>query len=139
MKIIRSITAIIICLGATTLLHAQEVKPEIEKKMEVKVPATANSTSMPGLKSQTLEAPAATQAPSPLTRKEDAKPSVRENQETKIASEKDVVTPGGEEGRKIMAGKTTQPAPEINNQSTIDPKPAPQVKTPKPVNGRQQQ
>jgi len=121
MKIIKSITAIIICLGATALLHAQEVKSETEKKMEVKVPAAANSTSMPGLKSQTLEAPAAAQAPSPLIRKEDAKPEEKDKPEAKVITPTAIATPGGEEGKKILAGKAEGPkTSEPTTPNTID-------------------
>ena len=124
MKIIKSITAIIICLGATALLHAQEVKPEIEKKMEVKVPAAANSTSMPGLKSPTLEAPPAAQAPSPLTRKEDAKPEEKDKLEAKVITPTAIATPGGEEGRKTLAGKAEDQKPSgPTTPNTIDQNP----------------
>ena len=131
---------------ATTILYAQEIKTEIAKPIEVKIPAANNKTSpQPELKPQPqvaatpANAPAAAETPSPLTRKEDAKPVEKEKLEAKTFNNNDIATPGGEEGRKIMEGKSTQPAPEINSQSTIDPRPAPQIKTPRPVNGKQQQ
>jgi hypothetical protein len=149
MKIIKSLNLIIVCLCTTTVLHAQEIKTEIAKPVEVKATTQGGRINTPSpqpeLKPQpqvaaiSTDAPPAAEAPSPLTRREEAKPAVKEKTEVKIASDKDVVTPGGEEGRKIMTGNTTQPAPEINSQPTIDTRPAPQVKMAKPVNGRQQQ
>jgi hypothetical protein len=144
MKIIKTLLLNMVGLCAISSLHAQQLQNEIAKPIEVKIPAAASNrpSPQPELKPQpqvaaiATDAPPAAETPSPLTRKEDAKPAVKEKQEVKIASDKDVVTPGGEEGRKIMTGKTTQPAPEINSQSTIDPKPAPQVKP--SANGRQQ-
>ncbi len=146
MKIVKSLLLLAVSICTTTIICAQEVKTEIAKPIEVKIPAANNKTSpQPELKPQPqvaatpTNAPAASEAPSPLTRKEDAKPVEKEKLEAKILNKNDIATPGGEEGRKIMEGKSSQPAPEINSQSTIDPRPAPQIKTPRPVNGKQQQ
>ena len=147
MKIIKSLFLLTGGFCATTILYAQEIQTEIAKPIEVKIPAVANDkhSPPPTLKMQpqvaaiATDAPAAAAAPSPLTRKEDAKPVEKEKLEAKTFNNNDIATPGGEEGRKIMEGKSTKPAPEINSQSTIDPRPAPQVKTPRPVNGKQQQ
>lgn len=147
MKIIKSFAAILVCISTPALLHAQEIKTEIAKPIEVKTPATdANKPSpqpvfkpQPQVAATAIDASAAAETPSPLTRKEDAKPEGQDKLQIKTLDKNDIATPGGEEGRKIMAGKTTRPAAEINNQSTVDPRPAPQVKTPKPVNGQQQQ
>ncbi|MEP7238510.1 MAG: hypothetical protein ABI685_11615 [Ferruginibacter sp.] len=40
MKIIKSFLLVTVCLSATTLLHAQEVKTEVLKQTEVKAPPT---------------------------------------------------------------------------------------------------
>lgn len=80
------------------------------------------------------------ETPSPLTRDKNQQPAEKQKPTLKLVDDKEVVTPGGEEGCKIMAGKKTRPTPEINTRLTIDPKPAPQlVKPAKPVNGQQQQ
>lgn len=145
MKIVKSFTAILVCICSSALLHAQEIKTEIAKPVEAKTAATdANKPSpqpvfkpQPQVAAAATDAPAAAETPSPLTRKEEAKPAGRDKPQVKLVSENDVVTPGGEEGRKIMAGNTTKPAPEINNQSTIDTRPAPQLKATIPVSGQQ--
>lgn len=149
MKIIKSFLLVTVGICATTLLYAQDVKTETAKPEEIKIPtraATNTPSPAPEFKPQPggaapKAATSATvaEAPSPLTRKENVKPEEKENLEAKIFNKNDIATPGGEEGRKKLAGKSTSPAPEINNQSTIDPKPAPQVKTAKPTNGQQQQ
>ncbi|MBK9483711.1 MAG: hypothetical protein IPO01_00295 [Chitinophagaceae bacterium] len=146
MKIVKSLLLLAVSICTTTILFAQEIKTEIAKPIEVKIPAANNKPSpQPELKPQPqvaatpANAPAAAETPSPLTRKEDAKPVEKEKLEVKTLNKNDIATPGGEEGRKIMEGKSTQPAPEINSQSTIEPRPALQVKTPRPVNGKQQQ
>ncbi len=146
MKIIKSISVTVVFLCTTTLLYAQQPKTEIEKPIEVKIPASAANrpSPQPQLQPQPqvaatpTEAPAAAAASSPLTRKEDAIPVEKEKPETKTFNKNDIATPGGEEGKKIMAGKTTRPTPEINNHSTIDPKPAPLVKPANTANGQQQ-
>ena len=146
MKIVQSFAAILVCISSSTLLHAQEIKTEIAKPLEVKIPSTdANKPSpQPVFKPQpqvaATEAPAAAaETPSPLTRKEDAKPADKEKMEVKIVSENDIVTPGGEEGRKVMAGKTTRPKDPIYSPSTADAKPAPPVSKSPASNQQQQQ
>jgi hypothetical protein len=148
MKLIKSFFLLIVGFCTTTILYAQELQPEIAKPIEVKIlPAAVDNKPSPvsqlkpqpgpGPKETTLSAVAET--PSPLTRKENVTLEEKEKLEVKTLNAKDIATPGGEEGRKTLAGKTTRPTPEINNQSTIDPRPAPQVKPAKPVNGKQQQ
>jgi hypothetical protein len=136
MKIIKSIPVLLVCICTTILLHAQDTKTEIAKPVEVKIQAVANNAPspqpalipQPQVAATPTNAPAAAaETPSPLTRKEDAKPAVKEKTEVKIASDKDVITPGGEEGRKIMAGKASKPNEPVYSPSTIDTKPAPQV------------
>lgn len=145
MKIIKSFVAILALVSSATLLHAQENKTQIARPVEAKIPVTdANRTSPePVFKPQpqvgaVTAVQAAAETPSPQARDKNQQPATAPKPVTKIADDKDVITPGGEEGRNIMAGKTTRPAPEINNQSTVDPRPAPPVKTPATLNGRQQ-
>ncbi len=149
MKILKSLLLLTVGFCTTTILYAQDVKTEIAKPEEIKTPnraATNTPSPAPEFKPQPGGAlpKAATsstvaEAPSPLTRKENVKPEEKEKLEAKTFDAGSIAKPGGEEGRKILAGKSTSTAPEINNQSTIDPKPAPQVKTAKPANGQQQQ
>lgn len=135
MKIIKLIPAFTICFCSAGLLHAQEVKTDIAKPVEVKTlvnnsdKTTSQSTFKPQAQvaATATEAPAASETPSPLTRKEDVQPPVKEKTEVKTVSANDVVIPGGEEGRKIMAGKTTRPKDPIYSPSTADAKPAPPV------------
>lgn len=135
MKIIKLIPAFIICLCSSALLHAQENKTEIAKPVEVKIAATdANKPSpqpvfkpQPQVAASATDAPAAAETPSPLTRKEEAKPAGKDKPQVKIVSDNDVVTPGGEEGRRILAGKTARPEEAIYSPSTADAKPAPPV------------
>jgi hypothetical protein len=138
MKIIKSFFLLTVGFCATTIVYAQELKPEIAKPLEAKIPAAANNrpSPQPELKPQLQAAP---EVPSPLTRKEEAKPAVNEKLEAKTVNKNEIATPGGEEGKKIMAGNTTRPTDPIYSPSTIDPKPAPQVKPAKPANGQQQQ
>jgi hypothetical protein len=146
MKIIKSLLLLAVCFCTATIVYAQEPKAEIAKPIEVKIPAVASNkpSPQPELKPQpqvaaiATDAPAAAAAPSPLTLKEDAKPEEKEKQELKTFDPKDIATPGGEEGRKIIAGNASAPKDPIFSPSTVDPKPAPQVKPVKPANGRQQ-
>jgi hypothetical protein len=141
MKNIKSIALSVFCMCAAICAQAQ-----IETKKPVGSPIP--QVSLPPVQAPEMKnAPkpvtyteAVAETPSPLTRdKNQQQPEEKAKLKLVLVDEKEVATPGGEEGRKIMEGKTNQPAPEINNQSTVDPKPAPQFKTPKPVNGRQQQ
>lgn len=117
MKIIKSIATLIVCLCTTTFLHAQELKTEVARPVEIKIPASANNkpSPQPELKPQpqvaavATEAPAAAEAPSPLTRKEDAKPEEKDKPEAKVISPTAIATPGGEAGRKTMEGKSEAP------------------------------
>lgn len=144
MKIIKSVSALTVFVCTTVLLHAQELKTEVAKPVEINIPANANNkpSPQPQLKPQpqvaatATEVPAAEAAPSPLTRKEDAQPVEKEKPEIKTLNKKDIVISGGEEGRKKMTGNTTRPKPEVNNHSTIDSKHAPQLKPAKPANGQ---
>lgn len=146
MKIIKLIPAFTICLCSAGLLHAQEVKTDIAKPVEVKTSANASdkasaqSTFKPQPQVAASDAPAAVaETPSPLTRKEDTKPVAKEKTEVKTLSANDVVIPGGEEGRKIMAGNTTRPKDPIYSPSTADAKPAPPVTKSSARNQQQQQ
>jgi hypothetical protein len=146
MKIIKALLLSIVGLCAISCLHAQQLQNEIAKPVEVKIPAIVNNkpSPQPALIPQpqvaATDAPtAAAETPSPLTRKEDAKPAVKEKQEVKIASDKEVVTPGGEEGRKIMAGKSSKPAEPVYSPSTVDTKNAPPVTRSSGSNQQQQQ
>lgn len=145
MKIIKSVLLLIVAFCTTTITNAQKPKTEIVKPIEIKIPAEASNKPSPQpqlipqakVAGNSTQPPAVTAAPSPLS-KEDANPVEEEKPETKILNKKDIVTVGGEEGSKKMAGNTTRPKPEINNHSTIDLKPAPQVKPATPANGQQQ-
>ena len=75
MKIIKSFLLVAVALSATTLLHAQNLKPELVKETDVKLPppATADKKTLPVPELKPMngvtpkEAPVeATQAPSPL-------------------------------------------------------------------------
>jgi len=148
MKIIKSLTVFIICLCSSTLLHAQEVKTEIAKPIEAKTAATDASKPspqpvfkpQPQVAAAATDAPAAVETPSPLTRKEDAKqPEGKDKLEAKTLNANDIATPGGEEGKKIMAGKTTRPKDPIYSPSTADAKPAPPATKSSAGNQQQQQ
>jgi hypothetical protein len=121
-----------------------QAQTETRKMTEKSIPQSAlppvQAPEMPNAPKPVTNTEAVTETPSPLTRDKNQQPEEKTKPTMKLVDDKDVVTPGGEEGRKIMAGKATRPAPEIKNQSTIDPKPAPQpVKLAKPANGQQQQ
>ncbi|MBK6380909.1 MAG: hypothetical protein IPF72_14955 [Chitinophagaceae bacterium] len=86
MKIVKSLLLLAVSICTTTILFAQEIKTEIAKPIEVKIPAANNKPSpQPELKPQPqvaatpANAPAAAETPSPLTRKEDAKPVEKRN------------------------------------------------------------
>lgn len=79
MKIIKTFLLVNVCLCATTLLHAQEVKTEVLKQTEIKPPPAATITNVPSpapeLKPMNGVAPkeapvAATEAPSPFKKEE---------------------------------------------------------------------
>lgn len=77
------------------------------------------------------------ETPSPVTRDKNQPALEKEKPVLKVVNDKEPSIPGGEEGRKIMAGKTTRPAPEIIRHSTIDPKAQP-VPAAKPSVPKQQ-
>ena len=76
MKIIKSFLLLTIALGTTTLLHAQNLKPELVKETDVKLPppATTDKKTLPvpelkpmnGVTPKEAPVVATTQAPSPL-------------------------------------------------------------------------
>jgi hypothetical protein len=89
MKIIKSIAAITVCLCATTLLHAQEIKAELAKLSEVKPPPQAvrsNSPSpQPELKPQVAgEKPVAAETPKSLLSEEEVKPQKKAKSVMKV-------------------------------------------------------
>ena len=76
MKIIKSFLLVAVALSATTLLHAQNLKPELVKETDVKLPppATTDKKTLPvpelkpmnGVTPKEAPVVATTQAPSPL-------------------------------------------------------------------------
>lgn len=140
MKNIKTIAFCTFCMCAAIGVQAQieTKKPAGSPVPQVSLPPVQAPEMSNAPKLSTAGVPAA-ETPSPEARDKNQQPRENEKPALKLVDDKEPATPGGEEGNKIMAGKTTLPAPEINNQSTIDPKQAPQVKTPKPVNGQQQQ
>jgi hypothetical protein len=141
MKNIKSITlaTFFLCNVACVQAQTETTKPAGSPIPQVSMPS-AQAPEMKNAPKPVTNTEAVAETPSPLTRdKSQQQPEEKEKPKLVLVEEKEVATPGGEEGKKIMAGKTTRPAPEVNNHSTIDPTPAPQVKTPKPANGRQQQ
>lgn len=137
MKIIRSFFLLTACLSATTIVYAQEVKPEITKKPEVRTPAPP-----PGIKMQPEPVPALTDTPAvtenPAKLKADAKPDEQEKLEAIPLKITDIATPGGEAGRKIMEGNTGSPKDPIFSPSTTDPEPTMPVIKPAKSNRQQQ-
>lgn len=82
MKIIQSFLLITVCLGATNLLQAQEIKAEILKPTAIKAPPATTITNVPSPAPVLMpmngvapkEAPVtATEAPSPLKKDENKK------------------------------------------------------------------
>jgi len=134
MKIIRSFLLITVCLCATTLLHAQQAKnennkppeltTEVLKQPEVKIPSqTAHNTPSPTpeLKPQlATEKPVAAETPKSLVSEEEVKPQQKEKPATKIDESNTNAIPGGEEGRKIFAGKAETPKQGTTTPNTID-------------------
>jgi hypothetical protein len=114
MKIIKSLLLAAVCLSATTLLHAQEIKTASAKPVQANIPEGANNkpSPQPELKPQpqvaaiATEAPAAVlETPSPLKIDKDSKP----------------VQNMSAEQAKILAGKTERPKPAAPTPNTIDP------------------
>jgi hypothetical protein len=139
MKIIKSLLLLTVGFCVTTLLLAQEVKTDIAKPLEVKIPATGDNKTSPQPK-QKQQAPAdAVAVPSPYTRKAEPQPQVNEKPEAIPLNKNDIATPGGEEGKKIMAGKASKPTDTIYSPSTIDPKLIPPPVTKAAKSSQQQQ
>lgn len=146
MKIIKSLLPIILFLCCTSGLKAQNnktesgqhLKTEIAKPAELKLPANNNSqpspapvfTPQPQVSAVATEVTEVAADPSPSTRKEEAKPEIKESQEARTFNKNDISTPGGEEGRKIMNGNASTPKDPVFSPSTIDPKQAPPVEKP---------
>lgn len=139
MKNIKTITLSAFCLCTAIAAQAQtDIQKPVDRPV-VKVPVlSAQTPEMPNAPKMSTAAVSPAETPSPEARDKNQQPSTQQKPVTKIADDKEVTTPGGEEGRKIMAGKTTQPKPEVSSQTTIDTRPAPQVAMPRPVNGQQQ-
>jgi hypothetical protein len=138
MKMIKQIVWVTVLLFSAAGLQAQELtkKPAGNSSPQVSSPPVK----APEMNNAPKPVTNATETPSPLTRDKNQQPEEKVKPKLVLADDKEVATPGGEEGRKIMAGKASRPVAEINNHSTIDPNPAPQpVKPAKPVNGQQQQ
>jgi len=130
MKFIKASIAIMICLCATATLHAQQSKAESAKREEIPAQAERNkaATPQPGLKQQPKVATVATKAPaetpSPSNRKDDTKPDEQIKMELKALIAQPLVTPGGEEGRKILEGRGEgQRSSGPTTPNTIDPNP----------------
>ncbi len=141
MKMIKQIFLVTALLFSAVHLQAQDVtnKSAVNPTPREILPP-AKAPEMFNAPKPLANAEAVTETPLPLTWEKDQLQQEKDKPTLKLADDKEVVSPGGEEARKIMAGKTTKPAPEIITHSTIDPKAVPQpVKHAKPVNGRQQQ
>jgi len=149
MKIIKSSLIVIVAICATTLLHGQQtknennkppvLKTEVLKQPEAKLPPQAahNNVSSPELKPQDAnEKPVAAEAPKSLVSEEEIKRQEKEKPATKVDEANNNSVPGGEDGKKIFAGKAENPkqAPTIPN--TIDQNVRP---LPKPAVSKQQQ
>lgn len=139
MKNIKPITlAALFILSASIYTHAQTqpgkqpVRPIPQVSPPPVTPPEMSNTQKP----VTAAVPDA-QTPSPLTRDKNQPPPEKEKPVLKAVNDKEPSIPGGEEGRKIMAGKTTRPTPEIINHSTADPKAQP-VPAAKPAVSKQQ-
>lgn len=83
MKIIRSFFLLTVGFCTTTIVYAQELKPEIAKPVEIKVSSTIDKTasSLPELKpqqgtdSKETASPAVAETPSPLKKEENKIPA----------------------------------------------------------------
>lgn len=141
MKNIKSITLAIFCMSSVACVLAQT---ETKKMTDRPVPQVAlppvQLPEMPNAPKPVANAVPVAEKPSPSASDKNQQPEQTVKPNFKLVDNKEPEAPGGEEGKKIMAGKATKPAPVINNHSTIDPTPAPQLTKPaKPVNGQQQQ
>jgi hypothetical protein len=141
MKMIKQILLGTVLICSAALVQAQKItnKPAGNPRPQETLPPV-KAPEMKNAPKPVTNAESVTETPSPLTRDKNQQPEEKAKPKLVLVDDKEAATPGGEEGRKIMAGKATRPTPEVNNHSTIDPKPAPQpVKSAKPVNGQQQQ
>ena len=118
MKSIKSFCLVTICLCATTLLHAQEVKAEIAKPAESTVPppgskpaATPDLISQPKMIELRKSENAVQETPSPYNK-------VKSN-------DKDPVTSLSAENAKILAGKGERPKQlqQVTNELNAQPLP----------------
>lgn len=136
---IKQLILFIVLLFSAALVQAQNVtkKPVGNSSPQLSLPLAQVPEMSNALKPVT-NTEGVTETPSPLTKDKNQQIQEKEKPVMKLADDKKAVTPGGEEGRRIMAGKATRPALEINNQSTIETKPAsPPVKPTKPAIGQQ--
>lgn len=141
MKNIRSIalSSFCLCMAICTQAQVETKKPAANPIPQVSVPPL-QAPEMPNAPKKVINSDAVTETPSPLTRdKNQEKPEKQKPVMKVIDGSETVTSPGGEESRNIMLGKTTRPSPAMSYPSTIDPKAAPQqVKPARPVNGQQQ-
>lgn len=140
MKIIKPITLSFFSLCTAICVQAQvETKKMADRQIpQVSLPPV-KAPEMPNAPKPVAATETVAETPSPLTRDKNQPQAETEKPKLVTVESKEPQTPGGEEGKKIMAGKATKPAPEITSHSTIDPTPAPQLAKPvKPVNGQQQ-
>ena len=149
MKIIKLFLLITVCLCATTLVHAQQaknennkppvLKTEVLKQPEAKLSPRAvhNNVSSPELKPQDAnEKPVAAEAPKSLVSEEEIKRQEKEKPAMKTDEANSNAVPGGEEGKKIFAGKAETPKQAPATPNTIDQNTRP---LPKPAVSKEQQ
>lgn len=141
MKNIKSLTLTVFSLCTAICMQAQvETKKMAERPIPQSSIPPVQAPDMLNAPKPVANTEPVAETPSPLARDKNMKPAETEKPNFQVVEYKEPETPGGAEGKKIMAGKTTRPAPVINNQSTIDHTLVPQpVKPLKPVNGQQQQ
>ncbi len=121
-----------ICLCATTILHAQDAKTLEAKTVEMQ--RTNIPSPVPEFKPQPeTTSPAAEKVAKPTeaaTKKEEQKLPPGK-MELKTFNEADIITPGGEEAKKILAGnKTNAPATSMMPSSATPPVAPPVIKAP---------
>lgn len=138
MKNIKIIALPIICICIVTIVQAQSEtkKPADRQTPQVALPPVQEPV-MPNAPKPVNNTEPVAETPSPMSRDKKQLPAEAEKPNFQVVEYKEPETPGGEEGKKIMAGKTTKSAPVVNNYSTIDQTPPPQPA--KPANMKQQQ
>jgi hypothetical protein len=138
MKIIKSLLAVSISIGASVALQAQQ--PE-EKKVNP-LPAALTKSPAADLKSepvpvtQKIKADAAMATPSPLTREDNAKIPGQENVTMKTLDSKTTASQLTNDQEKILNGKATLPKQSAivsGSDNTTSP-----VVLPKPVLAKEQ-